>query len=120
MSGGVRDDFFVKDVGTEPRRVRAPALGQGALMIATPGVSDGFGMAQEQQAKHGATIARERRVCTRGGASPLAAIQKSEPFEKMDVLLVLQQRAMQGRNQLLGVALAQRFGRNILVEQQFQ
>jgi hypothetical protein len=35
--------------------------------------------------------------------------QEGQPFEQLDVLLVLQQRAMQGRDELVGIFLAQRF-----------
>ena len=38
----------------------------------------------------------------------------------MHVLLVLEQRAVQGRNQLLGVALAQSLWGYVLVEQELQ
>src|SRR5581483_3298345 len=52
--------------------------------------------------------------------SALAAVQEGEPLEEMNVLLILQKRAMQRRNELLWIPLAQGFRRDILVEQQFE
>src|ERR1043166_1171129 len=46
--------------------------------------------------------------------------QKRQPLEQMHVLLVLQQRAVQRRDQLSRIALAQHFRRHVLVEQEFQ
>src|ERR1700722_12185360 len=51
---------------------------------------------------------------------PLAPAQKRHPLEQMHVLLVLEQRAVQRRDQFLGVALAQRLWRNVLVEQKLE
>src|SRR6202034_3867129 len=50
----------------------------------------------------------------------LAPAQKCDPLEQMHVLLVLEQRAVQRRDQFLGVALAQRLWRNVLVEQKLE
>src|ERR1700722_12366077 len=51
---------------------------------------------------------------------PLPPAQESELLEQMDVLLVLEQGAMQWRDQFLGVALAQRLRRNVLIEQKLE
>src|ERR1700712_2621574 len=50
----------------------------------------------------------------------LAAAQKRQPLEQMPVLLVLEQRAVQRRDQLARVALPQHFRRHVLVEQQLE
>ena len=51
--------------------------------------------------------------------SHLSSAQERQPLEQMHVLLVLEQRAMQRRDQFSRVALAQHFRRHVLVEQQF-
>ncbi len=50
-------------------------------------------------------------------SAPFAPCQEGQPLEQMDVLLVLEQRAMQWRNELLRVALAQNLGSDILDQQ---
>ena len=55
-----------------------------------------------------------------GGRLPLAAAEEGELLEQMHVLLVLEQGAMQRRDQFLGVALAQCLRRNVLIEQQLE
>ena len=46
-----------------------------------------------------------------------APVEEHELLEQVHVLLVLEQRAMQHRDQLLRIVTAQRFGRNVLGEQ---
>src|SRR5262249_55038762 len=53
-------------------------------------------------------------------ASHLAPAQERQPLEQMHVLLVLEQRAVQRRDQLARVALAQLLRPDVLVEQQLQ
>src|SRR4249920_409867 len=48
----------------------------------------------------------------------IPAVQEQQLLEQMHVLLVLQQGAVQGRNELLGVVAAQDFRRNVLGHQQ--
>src|SRR4029450_31162 len=48
----------------------------------------------------------------------LAAVQEGEALEQVDVLLVLPQPAVQGRDQLVRVAGAQPLGRDVLYQQQ--
>src|SRR5580704_3459760 len=62
----------------------------------------------------------ESRTETGGRPLPLAAAQKGEPLEQMHVLLVLEQGAVQRRDEFLGVALAQRFWRDVLIEQKLE
>src|SRR5579863_2403304 len=50
------------------------------------------------------------RPCGVGSRSTVMAIHEDEPLEQVHVLLVLQQRAVQGRNDLLLVGRAQRSG----------
>src|SRR5438876_4733829 len=45
---------------------------------------------------------------------------EGQALEEMDVLLVLEQRAVQRRDELLGILGAQRVGRHVLDHQQFQ
>src|SRR5208337_2915470 len=83
------------------------------------------GVADEKQTAHVRTLLkgvglRKRDAIETGCALSLAAAQKSELFEQMHVLLVLQERAMQWRDQLFGLLLAQRLGRDVLVEEKFQ
>src|SRR5258708_3194854 len=52
--------------------------------------------------------------------SPLAPRQERKPLEQMHVLLVLEQRAVQRRNELLRVALAQDFRADILDQQKLE
>src|ERR1700723_774317 len=51
---------------------------------------------------------------------PLAPAQKCDPLEKVHILLVLEQGAVQRRDELLGVALAERLWRNVLIEQKLE
>src|SRR5262249_11697757 len=51
---------------------------------------------------------------------PLAARQEREPLEQVNVLLVLDKRAVQRGNEFLRVALAQRLGSNVLDEQELE
>src|SRR5262249_21790911 len=53
-------------------------------------------------------------------ASHLAARQERQPLEQVHVLLVLEQRAVQRRDQLARIALAQHFRRHVLVEEELQ
>src|SRR4051812_41995700 len=46
--------------------------------------------------------------------------QERQPLEQMHVLLVLQERAMQRRDQFPRIALAQHFRRHVLVQQELQ
>src|SRR5712664_4812416 len=57
---------------------------------------------------------------TPNAASDLAPAQERQSLEQVDVLLVLQKRAVQRRDQLAGIAFPQHFRRDVLVEQQFQ
>src|ERR1700730_14719408 len=52
--------------------------------------------------------------------SHLSAGEKRQPLEQVHVLLVLQQRAVQRRDQLARIAFPEHFRRHVLVEQQFQ
>src|SRR3982075_4357300 len=52
--------------------------------------------------------------------SNLAPAQERQPLEQVHILFVLQQRAVQRRDQLARVTLPQHFRRDVLVEQQFQ
>src|SRR5438034_6397827 len=56
----------------------------------------------------------------RSWSSPSTPVQKGEALEQMHVLLVLQQRAVQRRDQLFGVAGAQYLGRDVLDEEQLE
>ena len=47
----------------------------------------------------------------------LAPLQERQPLEQVHVLFVLQQGAVQGRDQALGVPLGQRFGRHVIGHQ---
>src|ERR1700722_19855827 len=53
-------------------------------------------------------------------ALPLPAAQEGQLLEQVYVLLVLEQCAVQRRDQFLDVALAQRLGRNVLIEQKLE
>src|SRR4029077_3398815 len=53
-------------------------------------------------------------------SSPLATCQKGEPLEQVHILLVLDERAMQRRNELFRIALAQRLGADILDQQELE
>ena len=69
------------------------------------------------------TRKRKRRKTLAPERSPSAAVSsrhESEPLEQVHVLLVLEQRAMQGRNQLLRIALAQDFRPDILDHQELE
>ena len=55
-----------------------------------------------------------------GSASHFSSAEERQPLEQMHVLLVLQQRAVQRRDQLARVALPEHFRRHVLVEQQLQ
>src|SRR5450631_1301822 len=48
----------------------------------------------------------------------IPAVEKQQLLEQVDVLLVLEQRAVQGRNELLRIVAAQHLGRNLLGHQQ--
>src|SRR3990167_1884191 len=50
----------------------------------------------------------------------LSPCHEGESLEQMDVLLVLEQRAMQRRNELLGILGPQRIRRHVLDHQQLQ
>src|SRR3954470_22310963 len=58
------------------------------------------------------------------GALPLLTLlpprHESQPLEQMHVLLVLEQRAVQRRDELLGILGAQRVGRHVLDHQELQ
>ena len=94
-------------------RVGAAALGQRALVVVPANGGLGFGVADQQQATHGRRLleaARSRKPAAAKGRSDFSALpaaQEGEPLEQMHVLLVLQQRAVQRRDQLPRVALAQ-------------
>jgi hypothetical protein len=118
MDCRLQRNFFAGDEGAKPRGVGPSAPRQSPLKVAAPRERDGFCVAHEQEAKHGVTIAGPGPVCTfRLVASSLPAIQKGEPLEQMHILLVLEQRAVQRRNQFFWIALAKRLWRHILVEQ---
>jgi hypothetical protein len=51
--------------------------------------------------------------------SNLAPAQERQPLEQMHVLLVLEQRAVQRRDQLARIAFSQHLRRDVLVEQEF-
>ena len=53
-------------------------------------------------------------------SAPLAPRHERQPFEQMHVLLVLEQRAVQRRDQLLGIALAQNLRADVFDHQQLQ
>src|ERR1700722_7941396 len=53
-------------------------------------------------------------------SSHLAAAQERQPLEQMHVLLVLQQRAVQRRDQFARVAFPEHFRRHVLVEQELE
>jgi hypothetical protein len=53
-------------------------------------------------------------------SSPLATCEKREPLEQVHILLVLDERAMQRRNELFRIALAQRLGADILGQQELE
>src|SRR5207253_3442979 len=61
---------------------------------------------------------RQRRKKTRLGACALASVQKRQALEQMHVLFILQQGAVQGRDQLCRVACPQHLGGNVLDEQE--
>src|ERR1700729_4560716 len=65
-------------------------------------------------------IASNRKLRQKRCLLALAPAQKCDPLEQMHVLLVLEQRAVQRRDQFLGVALAQGLWRNVLVEQKLE
>ena len=52
--------------------------------------------------------------------SNLAPAQERQPFEQMHILLVLEERAVQRRNQFARIALPQHLRRDVFVEQKFQ
>jgi hypothetical protein len=52
-------------------------------------------------------------------SSHLSSAEEGEALEQMHILLVLQQRAVQRRDQLARIALPQHFRRHVLVEQEF-
>ena len=52
--------------------------------------------------------------------SILSPRHKRQPLEQMHVLLVLEQRAMEGRNELLGIALAQGFRSDVFDHQELE
>src|SRR3546814_3323302 len=54
----------------------------------------------------------------RGSAAP--AVEKGQPLEQHDVLLILQKRAVQWRNGLFRVLRLQNLQRHVLVQQQLQ
>ena len=101
--------------------VRPAALGQRPLVIVLPDTGLGLGVTNEEEAAHGANCsragrARARKLAPRRGSrrfnadglrSPFPAAQEGELLEQVHVLLVLEQGAVQRRDQLLGVALAQ-------------
>ena len=47
---------------------------------------------------------------------PLPPVQERQPLEKLHILLVLQERAMQRRDELARVALSERLGVDILAQ----
>src|ERR1700746_2455640 len=53
-------------------------------------------------------------------SSNLAPAQERQPLEQVHVLLVLEQRAVQRRDQLARVALPEHLGGDVLVEQELQ
>src|ERR1700734_1035808 len=65
-------------------------------------------------------IASNRKLRQKRGLLALAPAQKCDPLEQMHILLVLEQRAVQRRDQFLGVTLAQRLWRNVLIQQKLE
>src|SRR4029077_13468537 len=66
---------------------------------------------------------RVRGTTTRDDAaapSHLASAQERQPLEQMHVLLVLEQRAVQRRDQLARITLPEHFRRDVLIEEKFQ
>src|SRR5690606_22705898 len=63
---------------------------------------------------------REDNPSRRSSDSAFPPRQEGEALEQMDVLLVLQERAVQRRNELLRVALAQHLRRHVLDHQELQ
>src|SRR5439155_20351100 len=59
-----------------------------------------------------------KRVTQRTSSS--GARHEDDALEQVDVLLVLEQRAVQRRNERLAIAALQRFGRNVFGQQQFE
>src|SRR5215470_9615773 len=55
----------------------------------------------------------------RSQSAALAAVQKGEALEQVDVLLVFQESAVQGWDQLRRVARSQHVGRHLFDQQQF-
>src|SRR5580658_5011635 len=63
----------------------------------------------------GTPAARSRKK----NLTSIPAMQEQQLLEQVHVLFVLEQRAVQRRNELLRVVAAQRLGRNVLGHQQF-
>src|SRR5690242_10571752 len=63
---------------------------------------------------------RTRRSSEHASSSGLAARQEGEAFQKMDILLVLEERTVQRRDEFLRIAFAQGLRRNVFVEQKLQ
>src|SRR5262245_55924225 len=59
----------------------------------------------------------QTKAPTRGRSATVPAGHERQPLEQMDVLLVLEQCAVQRRDQLLWVTLAQRLGADVLDHQ---
>src|SRR5438067_297894 len=59
-----------------------------------------------------------KKLMNTAALAALAAVQKGKPLEQLHILLVFKQCAVQGRDQLFGVARAQHLGRDVLDEQQ--
>src|SRR5690242_6617539 len=56
----------------------------------------------------------------RSASAPLPPVQERQPLQEMHVLLALQERAVQRRDELAGIFRAQGLGRDVLYHQQLQ
>jgi hypothetical protein len=109
--------FSDEMVGRRRLRAPSPIAGKAYIQRASPRAGP---VRAGERCRWGLAIAWRLQPALDFRCSPLPAGEEGELLEQMHVLLVLEQRAVQGRDQLLRLFLPQRLGRNVLIEQKLQ